>query len=113
MIQVPSKGLCAGTATGDKSRTARSSFIRKMASGCRQIFYRQNGEVQMMLAELLHPDAGRGGLAEVNRPSVHAQGHGFVVLAFQYIDRRRWTQVQSIQEFQKLRILLVHAQDFA
>ena len=45
------------------------------------------------LGELLYPDAAGGGLAQMHRPSVHAQGHGLVVLALQHVDSRCRAQV--------------------
>ena len=45
------------------------------------------------LGELLYPDAAGGGLAQMHRLSVHAQGHGLVVLALQHVDSRCRTQV--------------------
>lgn len=45
------------------------------------------------LGELLYPDAAGGGLAQMQRLSVHAQGHGLVVLALQHVDRRGRAQM--------------------
>src|SRR5690242_4401411 len=66
-----------------------------------------------VLSKLLHPDAARGRFAKMDGLSVHAQGHGFIVLALQHIDSRGRPQVQSFEKFQQLRIFLIHAENFA
>src|SRR3981189_3394061 len=62
--------------------------------------------------EAADPDAGRRGLAEMNRLARCLQSHGFVVLAFFHADFRSWTEPQPFYKFQELSVLFIHANYF-
>src|SRR5947207_12792649 len=64
-------------------------------------------------AETPHPNPTRGRLSQVHRLPVGSQRHRFIVLALQHFYRRRRPQVQPFEEFQKLGILLVYAENLA
>src|SRR6266403_1625566 len=64
-------------------------------------------------AETPHPDAACGRFSEVHRLPVGTQRHRFIVLALQHFDSGGWPQAQPLEEFQKLRVLLVNANNLA
>src|SRR5436853_3391563 len=63
-------------------------------------------------AETPHPNACCGWFAEVHGLPTGTQSHRFIVFALQHFNGRRGTQVQTLQKFQELLILLVNAQYF-
>lgn len=69
-------------------------------------------QTEFLGSESADPDAGCGGLAEVNGAARGAQRHGFVILAFLHFDLGAGTQAQFFEEFQKLRVFFVDGDDF-
>ena len=63
-------------------------------------------------SETTNPDAGSGGLAEVNSFAGCKQGHRFVVLAFFHCELCTGAKAKTIQKFEKLAVLFIDADDF-
>ena len=67
----------------------------------------------VLVRQAPNPDSRGGRLTEVQSLIVRAQGHGFVILAFQNVDPGRRPQVQALEKFEELAIFFVDANNFS